>query len=390
MFIKKRKKIICEIHSVNDFEKFIINENIYKFFIKFDLSSQEKIQEFISKTEFLNYKKVKPAIKSILNYPETIYNPNFLKLMGWEENDIIKFISNKQKNNSDKLSCLKKNNPEMFKDKTTTNVEYWLKKGYGLDDAKNKVSERQSTFSLKKCIDKYGNYEGEKIFKERQNKWITTLKNKKDFKEIQKNKNPYKYDKKNYRLILKHSNFKEKINKIVNYCFKHKNIHEFADCVLNKDDIKKYSDFAPYINSKIIQNYYKTNSIDLKNIIYSKLNLNQNKQYYGVSVYHKGIRYKSVGEYRVALFLEENCLNFEYEINYPESNMKCDFYLSDFDIYIELFGLLNKKNIEKLDNTLEFYRNKMLQKINFCEEKKIKMIYDSDQNKLIEKIKILL
>jgi hypothetical protein len=64
--------------------------------------------------------------------------------------------------------------------------------------------------------------------------------------------------------------------------------------------------------------------------------------------------------------------------------------LTDFDIYIELFGLLNKKNIEKLDDTLEFYRNKMIQKINFCEENKIKMIYDLDQNKLIEKIKILL
>jgi len=36
MVIKKRGKPIFEVITIKDFETFIINENFYKFFIKFD------------------------------------------------------------------------------------------------------------------------------------------------------------------------------------------------------------------------------------------------------------------------------------------------------------------------------------------------------------------
>jgi hypothetical protein len=387
MVIKKRGSFQVEIFNVEDFENLIISEKIYKYFKKFSINHKHLIVDFIKNTEILNFKQIKPTLKRILNYPNTVYNKEFLICMGWEYNEIENFISDIQKYNSNKLSESKKKNPDLYKDKTTSNVEYWIKKGYSTDEAKIKVSERQSTFSLKKCIEKYGEKNGREIFNSRQKKWIETLKNKVNYLEIQKSKNPYKYDEKTYDLILKHSGFKDKINKIVNFCVKYKDVDDFAKCILEQDDIKKYSDFAPYISSKIIQNLYNVTPADLKNIIYSKIDLNQNRQYYGVSTYHNGIRYKSISEYRVGLFLEENCLNFKYEINYPNSNMKCDFYLPDYDMYIELFGLLDKKNLEKLDKTLEFYKIKMLEKIKFCEENKIKIIYDFNYNKLIEKIK---
>ena len=38
----------------------------------------------------------------------------------------------------------------------TLRVSYWVDKGYTLSEAKIKLSERQSTFSKKKCIEKYG------------------------------------------------------------------------------------------------------------------------------------------------------------------------------------------------------------------------------------------
>lgn len=387
MVIKKRKKPIFEVLTIEEFERFIINENFYKFFIKFNDSHRKDIQEFIKDTEYINYKQVKPIIKSILKYPETIYNEYFLKCMGWSENNIKKFISDKQKQNSKKLSDLKKSNPEHYKDKITTNVEYWVKKGYSLQNAKTKVTQRQSTFSLKKCIEKYGNDEGTKVFNQRQDKWITSLKNKVDYSEIQKSKNSFKYGKKSYSDILKHSGFKEKINTIITYCVTNKNVNDFVDCVLSKDDIKKYSDLSPYISSKIIHNFYQTTDKELKNIIYGKINLNQNRQYYGISIYHNGIRYKSVGEYRVALFLEKNNLDFEYETNYSDSNMKCDFYLPNENIFVEFFGLLNGKNMNKLDQVLESYKEKMNYKIKFCMDNNISLIYDSNDNKLIEKIK---
>jgi hypothetical protein len=56
-----------------------------------------------------------------------------------------------------------------------SNIEYWVNKGYSKEDAKQNVSEHQSTFSLEKCIAKYGEEEGKKRFTERQNKWLKSL-----------------------------------------------------------------------------------------------------------------------------------------------------------------------------------------------------------------------
>lgn len=55
------------------------------------------------------------------------------------------------------------------------NIEYWLEKGYSEKEAKEKVSERQRTFTLEKCIEKYGEIEGKKRFKQRQKKWKNSL-----------------------------------------------------------------------------------------------------------------------------------------------------------------------------------------------------------------------
>ena len=387
MYIKKRCKIIAEILTIKDFEKFIIDEKLYKFFIKFKDDHINDINEFINNTDSLNYKQVKPSLKKILNYPETMYDKNFLRCMGWDEIDIDSFISERQKKNSQELGKLKKLNPEKYKEKTTTNIEYWLSKGLTEDESKAKLKERQTTFSLSKCVEKYGEVEGNKRFLERQKKWVDTLRNKINYDEIQKTKNPYKYDEKDYNIIIKHSGFKEKVNNVILYCVKEKNIINFVDCVIKKDDIKKYEDLIPYVNSKIIENIFNSNSKEIKNLFYDKINLSQNRQYYGIPVYHNGIRYKSVSEYRVALFLEQNNIPFIYEVNYPNNNMKCDFYLKEKDTYVELYGLLKGKNINKLDKTLSEYQEKMKSKINFCADNNIKLLYDFDYNKLIEKIK---
>lgn len=59
---------------------------------------------------------------------------------------------------------------------TSTCIEYWLAKGYSEEEAKEKLIERQRTFSLEHCIEKYGKEGGEKVFKERQERWQKSLK----------------------------------------------------------------------------------------------------------------------------------------------------------------------------------------------------------------------
>ena len=57
-----------------------------------------------------------------------------------------------------------------------TNIEYYLNQGMSEVEAALALKNRQSTFSLNRCIEKYGEEEGERIFKERQKKWIKSLK----------------------------------------------------------------------------------------------------------------------------------------------------------------------------------------------------------------------
>lgn len=57
----------------------------------------------------------------------------------------------------------------------TTNLEYYLNEGMSKEEAKKALHDRQATFSLDKCIEKYGEVEGIKRFNERQQKWIKSL-----------------------------------------------------------------------------------------------------------------------------------------------------------------------------------------------------------------------
>ena len=56
-----------------------------------------------------------------------------------------------------------------------TTLEYYLNQGMNKDEAKLALRKRQTTFSLEKCIEKYGKEDGIKRFKERQEKWLNAL-----------------------------------------------------------------------------------------------------------------------------------------------------------------------------------------------------------------------
>ncbi|HAT61554.1 MAG TPA: hypothetical protein DCS83_03245 [Prevotella sp.] len=89
-----------------------------------------------------------------------------------------------------KLSPWSKNNPNLSeedlkvnyraaeqarKGKRPNEIQSWLDKGYSEKEAKAKVSERQTTFSLDICIEKYGEEGGKKRWEERQKVWMDTL-----------------------------------------------------------------------------------------------------------------------------------------------------------------------------------------------------------------------
>ena len=88
-----------------------------------------------------------------------------------EEEAKIK-VSEYQKDTSAESAKYRSEHPEI----RNTNIAYWLAKGYSEEEARIKQSERQRTFSLEKCIAKYGEEEGRRRWQERQDKWQACLK----------------------------------------------------------------------------------------------------------------------------------------------------------------------------------------------------------------------
>ena len=62
----------------------------------------------------------------------------------------------------------------------TTSIEYYLKRGFSKSESRKMLKDRQRTFTLEKCKEKYGEEEGERIYNERQKRWQYTLNSKSD------------------------------------------------------------------------------------------------------------------------------------------------------------------------------------------------------------------
>ena len=82
------------------------------------------------------------------------FSKEYYKKRGLSENDRVKFNKNVAKNRS-----------------YNTTLEFYINKGYSEEEAKAELKKRQQTFTLEKCIERYGIEEGTKRWKERQDKW---------------------------------------------------------------------------------------------------------------------------------------------------------------------------------------------------------------------------
>jgi hypothetical protein len=83
---------------------------------------------------------------------------------------------------------------EERKKSRSTCVEYYLEMGFSLEEAKIARSKRQETFSLETCVLKFGEVEGTRVWRERQEKWQSTINAKSDAElaDINSRKNSWK------------------------------------------------------------------------------------------------------------------------------------------------------------------------------------------------------
>lgn len=153
----------------------------YEFLMyKYNLSKNDAIK-LMKERAIERGEKIKNSFDNNL-----IKNPNFHKekshqtkeywmKRGFDENYAISKAENIMNNIHQKTWDKRRKNPDLYKDVNTTQIDYWIKKGFNKNEAKEKITERQKTFTLEKCIEKYGEIEGIKVWNERQRKWKKTL-----------------------------------------------------------------------------------------------------------------------------------------------------------------------------------------------------------------------
>ena len=111
--------------------------------------------------------------------PKNAYTGHDGKLSPWSKNFIgYEHLNDEDKNKARRQKCYCRDREDFdeIKFASNTTLEYYLSQGMNEDEAKHALRKRQATFSLEKCIEKYGEVEGTKRFKERQEKWLSNFK----------------------------------------------------------------------------------------------------------------------------------------------------------------------------------------------------------------------
>lgn len=355
-----------------------------------------------------------------------------------------------------------------FISKLTNNINYWMNLGFSESDANLKLSERQSTFSLKKCIEKYGEETGKELWVKRQEKWKKSLslsnyngRDRKDCKTIEFFKKKYGLDwiehylcnvsfkdKNEILYLTSFKDYREMIDTLVSekfnfgdisYILKYKILEEIysvsrlemleylvENCekynkspeyyfnkyekswidkfiednsFKNKEEIKfllsfdsyqelikymvqsyKISDIIIYLKGKLISFYYKTTYKEMFNY-FTRIDPTI-KSKFGRMRYFNNHICRSDGEFSIAKFLFDNNIDYEYEKKYEKSLKRCDFYLKNYDFYIEYTGMSNinsckvKYDLKEkfcFDNNLSFIFSNKIEEI----KNKIKEIHEN-------------
>ena len=133
--------------------------------------------------------KVNPTTGSAYTLDEAEFKRNSLRPIRKEYWINIGFLleeaevkAREYKANNNKLggNAVKNRSKDEIKSFSPRCAEYWIARGYSELEAVSAVKKNQTTFSKDKCISKHGKVEGQRIWEERQEKWLDTLNNKSD------------------------------------------------------------------------------------------------------------------------------------------------------------------------------------------------------------------
>lgn len=234
-----------------------------------------------------------------------------------------------------------------------SNKEYWTSRGYSDEVAIQKVKESQTTFSFEKCIERYGEIEGRQIFNQRQELWQSNLNHSQFSTAV-----TWELIRKKHRIFS--TAFKEWINIAIS-----KRTPDFNNSIMLEDllnaninsvnNLKKWCLNRPdgvHIENQSILSVLGLTKLEWKEqyLKHHNILLNGNPGIagiYGNHYYMGGNYYESDGELSVAFLLKELKLDFKIHKFYPNKPYKYDFYLPQFDVYIEWTGMSSEYYTKK-------------------------------------------
>jgi len=188
LYWKKRiEKSHLEFSNEEDLNIAYVECPICKFRSK-DLASHPKVHgltqvEYRAKCGEIKSESTKDGVRGEnnpwFNHGGTLspYSKNFINYKDVDNRDEIIAALQKKSKETARANC---NNP--------MTLDYYLSRGFSDNDAAEKLRDRQTTFSLEKCIERHGIEVGTKIWNDRQAKWQTTLNTKSDSEKLEINR----------------------------------------------------------------------------------------------------------------------------------------------------------------------------------------------------------
>jgi hypothetical protein len=297
------------------------------------------------------------AINKIKSFRK--FNKEYWISRGFSEEDAIKEARNFQSGVSKIYHKKRKENPEDYDDIQPYHIKYWIKKGFTEEEASILVKERQTTFSLEKCILKYGLEEGTLVWKKRQDSWQETLKSKtqEELNLINKNKNSR---------IMRGS-----IDETIEYykplgIYLFKTVEDLIKNINNKIDNNFAIKFMPvekFILERIPKIQVQILGLTVEELSEKINHLFRIEEYYENRGQKQAIRkYTNNGEllrssYEI-LFYEEFISKFpqiklSVDKKYPESNFRYDFLIDD-KFFIEICPMYSQKSSLEYSKRIDY------------------------------------
>lgn len=158
----------------------LFNKKVYGTTLKTSIARYGRVIGLGKHSEFVVKNRESQAKATQSRYDEngvflSTRNVEFYMKKGFTEEESKEIIKQSvEKSEKTKI----KNGTNGFKNRlNTTQLQYWLNKGLSLEDAKAALKDRQATFTLEKCIQRYGEMCGREVYEERQRKWVDKVYN---------------------------------------------------------------------------------------------------------------------------------------------------------------------------------------------------------------------